>query len=168
MPIPTLHLLCGKIASGKSTLAQSLAVTHSALLLSEDQWLARLYPGQIQTVSDYVRLARQLREVVGPLVMDLLKARVPVVLDFPANTIADRQWLRGLADASGVAHCVHSLELDDDTCRARLHVRNARAEHEFAATDAEFDVITRYFQTPEEREGLTIEVHRGQASNGHT
>lgn len=159
MPEPALHLMCGKIASGKSTLAKSLATRQPSILLSEDHWLSRLYPDQIKSVTDYVRLARQIREVVGPLVIDALNAGVGVVMDFPANTSADRQWLKGLADAAGVSHCVHYLEIDDQTCRARLHVRNGCAEHEFAATDAEFDLITSYFRAPDEGEGLTVEVH---------
>lgn len=161
MPKPVLHLMTGKIASGKSTLAKSLAAEHSAILLSEDQWLSRLYPDQIKSITDYVRLARQIREVVGPLVIDLLRAGVTVVLDFPANTPQDRQWLRGLADVAEVSHCVHYIEVDDDTCRARLHLRNQRGEHEFTATDAEFDVITSYFRELVEGEGLRVEVHRG-------
>lgn len=68
--------------------------------MSEDYWLSRIYPDQIQSVADYVRLARQIRALVGPLVIDVLKAGVTVVLDFPANTPEDRQWLRGLADAA--------------------------------------------------------------------
>ncbi|WP_123356365.1 AAA family ATPase [Pseudomonas frederiksbergensis] len=160
MPKPILHLMSGKIASGKSTLARSLAAEQLAILLSEDYWLSRLYPDQIKSVADYVRLAHQIREVVGPLVTDVLNAGVSVVLDFPANTPEDRQWLRGLADAVEVSHCVHYIEVDDDTCRGRLHLRNGRAEHEFAATDAEFDLITSYFRTPEEQEGLQIKIHR--------
>ena len=162
MRAPTLHLMCGKIASGKSTLAKSLAEEHGALLLNEDQWLSRLYPEQIKSVADYVRCARQIRGVLGPLVVDVLTAGVGVVLDFPANTVADRQWLRGLADTAKVPHCLHYLEVDDDTCRVRLHARNALAEHEFAASDAEFDLITRYFQVPDVGEGLEIVMHRNR------
>lgn len=160
MPIPVLHLMSGKIASGKSTLAKSLAADLSAVLLSEDHWLSKLYPDQIKSVTDYFRFSRQIRKVVGPLVADVLCAGVTVVLDFPANTLQDRQWLKGLADTAGVSHCVHYIEVDDDVCRSRLHSRNRRAEHEFAATDAEFDLITSYFQTPDEDEGLKIETHR--------
>lgn len=160
MHAPTLHLMCGKIASGKSTLAKSLAEQHGALVLSEDQWLSRLYPEQINSVADYLRCARQIRGVLGPLVVDVLAAGVIVVLDFPANTVADRQWLRGLADSARVRHRLHYLDVDDDTCRARLQARNALAEHEFAASDAEFDLITRYFQVPEVGEGLEIVTHR--------
>jgi len=159
MRAPTLHLMCGKIASGKSTLAQLLAEEQRALVLSEDQWLSRLYPEQIKSVADYLRCARQIRGVLGPLVIDVLSAGVSVVLDFPANTVADRQWLRGLADTAKVPHCLHYLAVDDDTCRARLHARNALAEHEFAASDAEFDLISSYFQVPEVGEGLEIVMH---------
>ena len=158
--MPTLHLLCGKIASGKSTLAQRLTAEHAAILLSEDQWLAQLYPGEIRSVADYVRCAQHIRGVLAPLVIDLLNSGINVVLDFPANTLAHREWLRGLAQTAQVPHCLHYLELDDDTCRARLHQRNARGAHDFAATDAEFDLITQHFSAPSEAEGLRIVVHR--------
>lgn len=160
MPTPTLHLLCGKIASGKSTLAKSLAAEHPALLLSEDHWLARLYPNQINSVAEYLRLSHRLREVLGPLVIDVLATGNNVVLDFPANTLADRQWLHSLAKAAKVPHILHYLEVDDETCRSRLHARNLRGEHDFAATDAEFDLITRHFRAPQDEEELNVVIHR--------
>ncbi|SDU96356.1 AAA family ATPase [Pseudomonas mucidolens] len=160
MPTPTLHLMCGKIAAGKSTLANTLAVDHGAMVLSEDQWLSRLYPGEIRSVADYRRCAQRLRGVLGPLVIDLLESGVCVVLDFPANTVADRAWLRGLALTARVPHCLHFLEVDDDTCRARLHARNQQRDHDFAATDAEFDLITSHFRAPHPDEELVIRVHR--------
>ena len=158
--MPTLHLLCGKIASGKSTLAKTLVAEHAAILLSEDTWLAQLYPGEILSIADYLRCAQRIRGVLAPLVINLLESGVNVVLDFPANTLANREWLLGLAQAAKVPHRLHYLELDDATCRARLHARNARGDHDFAATDAEFDLITRHFCVPSEAEGLVIEVHR--------
>ncbi len=163
MAKPTLHLMCGKIASGKSTLANALKTQQAAILLTEDYWLSRLYPDQIHSVADYVTLSRRLRDVVGPLVIDMLKARINVVLDFPANTPADRQWLRSLADTAQASHSLHFIDIDDDTCRARLHLRNERGEHDFAATDAEFDLITSYFVAPDKEEGLNIVIHRDHA-----
>ena len=58
----TLHFLCGKIAAGKSTLAATLAAQPGTLLISEDHWLAALYPGEIQGVADYARCAARLRD----------------------------------------------------------------------------------------------------------
>ncbi len=74
---PILHLMSGKIASGKSTLAKSLASERSAILLSEDYWLSELYPDQIKSVIDYVRLSRQIRKLVGTLVIDVLNMAAP-------------------------------------------------------------------------------------------
>ena len=41
---PTLHMICGKIAAGKSTLARRLADQPNTILISEDVWLSTLYP----------------------------------------------------------------------------------------------------------------------------
>ena len=83
---PMLHFLCGKIGAGKSTLAAALASQPGALRISEDDWLAALYPGEIHGMDDYVRCAGRLRAVVAPHVRALLDAGLTVVLDFPANT----------------------------------------------------------------------------------
>ncbi|KPW69067.1 hypothetical protein ALP68_02530 [Pseudomonas ficuserectae] len=155
-----LHLLCGKIASGKSTLAKSLAAEYSAILLSEDQWLSRLYPDEIKSVSDYVRLAHRIRDIIGPLVIDMLKSDICLVLDFPANTLADREWLLSLAEDAQVKHRLHYLDVEDDICLARLHARNEKADHDFAATDEQFKLITGYFCVPDTEEGLDILIHR--------
>jgi predicted kinase len=97
--------------------------------------------------------------VVGPLVVDLLARGMPVVLDFPANREVDRTWLAGLAEQAGAPACLHFLDVDDDTCKARLHARNAQGEHEFAATDAEFELITRHFSRPGPEEQIPIVVY---------
>ena len=162
MPInePTLHLLCGKIAAGKSTLAKALASFPRTLLISEDQWLSRLYPDEMATVSDYVRCLARLRATMGPHIGALLQAGVSVVLDFPANTLANRAWMRSIFDAAGTAHLLHYLDVPDDVCKARLRARNASGEHAFAATDEQFDFITSHFIAPKPEEGFNIVVHR--------
>lgn len=151
-----LHLLCGKIAAGKSTLAASLAVAPDVVLISEDAWLARLYPDEIHSVADYVRCAARLRTAMAPHVEGLLRAGLSVVLDFPANTVANRAWMRGIIDRSGAAHQLHVLDVPDETCRARLRHRNAAGGHDFAASDADFDIISSYFVAPAADEGFNI------------
>jgi len=42
----------------------------------------------MQTVADYARYLRRLRDAMGPHIQVLLKAGLSVVLDFPANTPA--------------------------------------------------------------------------------
>ena len=153
---PTLHLVCGKIASGKSTLTQRLAAQPCTVRISEDDWLARLYPGQISSVDDYLVHAARLRLVVAPLCRQLLGAGVSVVLDFPANTPASRGWLRELAEQAGTPHILHLLDVSDAECKARLRRRNEDGQHPFQTSEAQFDAITRHFVAPDAAEGFHV------------
>jgi predicted kinase len=157
----TLHMLCGKIAAGKSTLAAELAEADRGLLVSEDFWTSRLFAPEMKEVSDYLRFSRRLREAMGPHLTEILRAGLSVVLDFPANTRANRAWMRGIAEAAGADALLHYLDVPDETCRARLHERNARGDHDFAATDEQFDLIVSYFEPPAEDGGVVIVVHQG-------
>jgi predicted kinase len=160
----TLHMICGKIAAGKSTLAAELASRPATLLISEDAWLSCLYKDEQKTIDDYVRNSGRLREVMGDHVVALLQAGLSVVLDFPANTPASRQWMRSVFERAGVDHRLHFLDVTDDACKARLRVRNAAGSHAFNATDAEFDLFTSYFVPPSADEGFDIETYRPAAS----
>jgi predicted kinase len=154
-----LHFLCGKIAAGKSTLANKLAAQSMTVLVSEDQWLGHLYPGEITTLDDYVRRSKNLRAAMEPHVASLLAEGLSVVLDFPANTLRQRQWLRGLCDAARVSHQLHYLDLSDDACKQRLRKRNAAGEHVFQTSDENFDLVTSYFVPPTASEGFNIIRH---------
>jgi predicted kinase len=152
----TLHMLCGKMAAGKSTLTAELSRMPSTVVISEDFWLRRLFGPEMKDVADYVRYSRRLREAVAPHVQELLRIGVSVVLDFPANTLATRAWMRTLFDVAEADHCLHFLDVPDEVCKARLRARNAAGTHDFAASDAEFDLITSYFVPPSEAEGFKV------------
>lgn len=153
---PMLHILCGKIASGKSTLAAELMTAPGTVMLSEDRWLSLLFHDVLHSVQDHVHYSAKLKLAIRPHVVALLQAGVNVVLDFTANTLTSRQWLKEIIDQSGAHHLLHYLQVSDDVCKARLRARNATGEHDFAATDEQFEQITRYFVGPTEAEGFQI------------
>lgn len=154
-----LHLLCGKIAAGKSTLSKALAAEPLSVLVSEDDWMPRLFP-ENRTIEDYIRTSARLREAIGPHIVKLLCAGMSVVLDFPANTRANREWMRGLFEAARVPHQLHYLEVSDQVCLARMHARNATGEHPYNVTDEQFAAITSYFDPPHADEGFALIAHR--------
>ncbi|WP_424976893.1 AAA family ATPase [Leisingera sp. S232] len=156
---PTLHMLCGKIAAGKSTLAKQLASENGTVLIAEDKWLHALFADDMRSASDYVRCASKLRSLMGPHVSSLLNAGVSVVLDFPANTIETRSWMRSIIEASGASHKLHVLCAADDLCLQRLHERNARGDHPFAATEEQFRRFSRHFAAPSPEEGFNLVMH---------
>jgi predicted kinase len=157
---PVLHMICGKIASGKSTLAKKLSAADGAVRISEDEWLATLFGDQMHSIPDFVRCSAKLRQAMEPHILALLEAGVPIVLDFQANTLSSRAWLRSLADQAGVAHVLHYLEVSDVVCKARLAGRNASGGHEFSVSDEQFVRITEFFVPPVDAEGFNLRIYR--------
>jgi predicted kinase len=155
----TLHLFCGKIASGKSTLAAQLAEPINTIMLSEDRLLSVLYPEEIRTLADYARCSDRLRTAIGPLIVELLRNGTSAVLDFQANTQAVRAWLRGLIEATGVRHQLHFLQASDETCKRRLAARNADGGHQYQVSEADFELFTGYFVPPEPAEKFNVILH---------
>ncbi|MDB5709192.1 MAG: ATP-binding protein [Sphingomonas bacterium] len=155
---PILHLLCGKVAAGKSTLARTLA-DDGALLVAQDPWMARLYPTELRTIEDYLKLSARLRAAMTPHLVDLLCAGLSLMLDWPANTVASRRWMREMAEGGGATARLHWLDVPDRQCLTRLDARNAGGEHEFTVSHGEFAALARYFEPPREEEGLPIVRH---------
>ncbi|MQR01512.1 AAA family ATPase [Glaciimonas sp. GS1] len=151
-----LHLICGKIASGKSTLAHRLGAEPKTVLISEDEWLSQLFPGEIASLQDYVRCTARLRGLMGIHVEHLLRTGISVVLDFPANTLDSRQWMRNIFESAGSAHCLHYLDVADEECKRRLRRRNDDGSHRFTTSEAEFDAISRYFIVPSSEEDFNV------------
>ncbi|MEM8630937.1 MAG: ATP-binding protein [Pseudomonadota bacterium] len=156
---PTFHMLCGKMASGKSSLARRLAQAESTVLISEDAWLGTLFADQMSTGQDYMRCAGKLQAIMGPHVAALLSAGVSVVLDFPANTVENRAWMKGILDETDATHVLHVLDVPDHICLGRLAARNAAGDHPFAPTEAQFHQFSKYFVPPAQDEGFNIELH---------
>ena len=156
---PTLHMFCGKIAAGKSTLAANLAQTEGAILIKEDDWLASLFGEDMTTAKDYMRCASKLRHVLGPHITDLLNKGLSVVLDFQANTVESRTWMRHILESSDAGNQLHVLMPPDEVCLTRLRARNATGEHPFTVTDAQFHQISKHFVPPTEDEGFNLIVH---------
>ena len=156
---PTLYLICGKIGSGKSTLARQLASRPATLLIEQDHWMSHLFPEEVRTIDDFARFSARLRSAIGPHIVDILGQSLSVVLDFPANTIAWRTWMRSLITQANVSHELHLLDFPDAICRARLRQRNADGSHPYQVDDETYELFTRYFVPPNADEGFNVIVH---------
>ena len=152
-----LYFMCGKMAAGKSTHARELARTKNAVLFVQDEFLSSLYPGEIRDIQDFVKYSARVRDVLSLHIQDLLLRGVSVVLDFPANTRAQRQWFRGLFEGASVEHELHFVDVPNDLCKLQLRQRSAALPAGSPwTTDAEFDAITAYFQAPMEDERFNV------------
>jgi predicted kinase len=155
----TLYLLCGKIAAGKSMLAGRLARRPGTLLISLDHWMSLLFPAENRSIEDFARLSARLRAAMGPHVVDILRQDVSVVLDFPANTLRWRSWMRSLITEANVAHELHVLDVPDAVCKERLRQRNESGKHPYQVSEATYDLFMSYFVLPAPEEEFNVIVH---------
>lgn len=154
-----LHMVCGLICAGKSTLCASLSEQPNTVLISEDAWLSALYGPEMETITDYVTYSQRLQTILTPHIQHLLGADINVVLDFPANTLPQRAWFRDLIDRSGSPHTLHLLDVPADVCKQRLSARNSQGTHAFSVTERQFDLISAHFIRPTANEGFKVKPH---------
>lgn len=156
----TLHMICGKIASGKSTLTARLGAKAQTVVISEDDWLKKLFADEMKGLADFVRCSGKLRDAMAPHIVSLLREGVSVVLDFQANTVESRAWMREIFEEAGTPHLLHVLDTPDEVCLARLKARNASGDHPFAPTEEDFYRISKHFRAPTPDEGFNILIHQ--------
>jgi len=158
-----LMFVCGKMAAGKSTLARDLAAREQAVLLVQDEFLDRLYPGEIIDIPDFVKYSARLRSALEPHVCALLAKGISVVLDFPGNTKAQRAWFRAMFEHANAGHELHFIDASDALCKRQLEERSKHLVPGAPwTTEAEFDAITAFFQPPTEDERFNV-IHHERA-----
>lgn len=155
----TLIFFCGKMGAGKSTLSAKIGRECGAVLLSEDEWLAALYPGEIKDFNDYLSYSSRLKPLLIGHVEQLLLAGVTVVLDFPGNTKKQRAWFKKIYSVREIPHELYYVAADDEVCLKQLKQRQ-KEQPERAQFDTEevFRMVTGYFEPPSDSEGFNVKV----------
>ncbi len=154
-----LIFFCGKMGAGKTTKSREIAGNRKAVLLSEDEWLTSIYPNKIASLEDYINYSALLKPQMKKLVQSILAAGTDVVMDFPANTIQQREWFRTLFSEVQAPHNLIYIDLPDEVCIQQIAKRSIE-QPERAATDTleMFELVTKYFMAPTSEEGFNITV----------
>jgi predicted kinase len=159
-----LTFFCGKMGAGKTTKSHELAQTRNAVLISEDEWLASLYPSRIQSLDDYIKYACRLKPQMKRLVQSILSAGTDVVMDFPANTLPQREWFRSIFSEIQAPHDLIYIDQKNEVCLKQIEKRRTQ-QPERAATDTKemFELVTKHFVAPTPEEGFNITIIAGNA-----
>ena len=154
-----LTFFCGKMGVGKSTKAMELEKKEGGVLISEDEWLSALYPNKILSINDYVKYSSLLKPQIKKLVQAILTEGTNVIMDFPANTVAQRNWFRSVFTEIDVQHNLVYIDLPNEVCLSQIEKRR-REQPERAATDTPimFEQVTKYFVAPSLDEGFNITI----------
>lgn len=156
-PRGTLFFFCGKMGAGKTTMSLKQAKENNAVLISEDDWLGKIYADQITDFSEYLKCSRQIKPLIKSLVQNILCTGTNVVLDFPANTITQRDWFRSLFSEVAAPHEMIYLEASNEICLAHIAKRKSE-QPDRASFDTEevFLQVTKYFEEPGDTEKLNV------------
>jgi len=154
----TLHFMCGRAGAGKTTLARELGRSLPAIVFCEDEWISTL-GFEVRSLEDYRDASGRCQKMIGSLVPDLLRQGVSVVLDFAANTVPRRAWVRSLFEAAGAEHVLYWIEASDAECLGNIHRRNDEKPpgvYWGPVSDELFHAVNPHFVPPSPEEGFQV------------
>ena len=160
-PMAKLLFLCGKMAAGKSTLSRQLAERENAVLLVQDEFLERLYPGEIVDIPGFLKYSSRLRDALGPHIRHCCP---------PASRSSSISQATQEASELGSASYLRPLEptmssissMPQTIWQRQLKERSKGLPAGTAwTTDAEFDAITAFFEPPSIEEHFNIVRQNG-------
>lgn len=121
--MPTLHLLCGMICSGKTTLAEKLRKETGAIPLSADELMLSLFEPYMGDA--YAPMLEKAMEYLFRRTELLLDMGLDVTLDFGFWTPESRRAARERFSGPGRVVLLHYLPISSGEWERRVDKRNA-------------------------------------------
>lgn len=118
-----IHLILGRLCSGKTTLAKAMAQEKKAVLLSCDELMLTLFP-EDGLGSAYDTISSRVKEYLWKKAFELIDAEVNVVLDWGFWTKAARQDAFSRCREKNVPFVRHLIDISDEEWRRRIEKRN--------------------------------------------
>lgn len=158
---PTVHLLCGYAASGKTTVARRLSADIGAVRFTLDEWMLSLYDW-LPDDPEYGPAAERAKELIWSVASQCLGLGLDVVLDWSQWSRERRKaWSSRATDASANV-VIHYLEVPLDEALRRLAARNLErppGTHQLGIDEAR-SFFEEYFEPPHINEGLELVIER--------
>lgn len=140
--------MCGLPCAGKTTLAREIERERSALRLTPDEWITRLFGADLSV--EVLDAARDpVEAALWELAARLLVLGVDVILDFGFWSRVEREDFRSRAARLGARSEVHYSEVSEETLLIRLAKRNAQLPPgTFHIDEARLRSWSRLFEPP--------------------
>lgn len=149
----TVHLICGATGAGKTTYARALAKRVRGVRFSIDEWLGALFladrPASISIAWVVERTAR-CEAQMWAMAEELLARGTDVVFDVGLSKREHRDRFRLRAAQMGADPKLHYLDVEEETRRERVRLRDAdgKGPFGFEITDAMFDFMEKAYEVP--------------------
>ena len=123
--MPTLYLTCGLPRSGKTSLAKTLQNEVSALRLTGDDWMHRLYPGISTPEAELGPCRGRVEQLQWQIALQVLRLGCSVVVDWGVWSRAERDACREEARKVGARVVLCFLDVPFEVLWDRVARRNA-------------------------------------------
>jgi adenylate kinase family enzyme len=154
-----LIFFSGKMGAGKTTYAKSLSREPNTVYLSEDEILSSFYPNEVKSIEDYELYSKRIKSYIMGLVKRLVENGLIVIMDFPGNTLKQREWFKYVIEVCQVDSKLIYLKVADEVCIQQILKRkNEEPDRHLWDNEEMFYKMTKYFQEPTDEEGFNLEV----------
>jgi len=120
--MPIVSILCGKVASGKTTYANRLKEQQKAMILSCDDLMLELFDSCLGEKHDDT--VRRCSSFLNAQAVELVKIGVPVILDFGHWTVSDRAVVRNYFKSRNIETQLIYFDIPEGERISRLKKRN--------------------------------------------
>ena len=124
----TLHLRVGLPRTGKTTLGRQLEQQYSALRLTPDEYLTRLFGYDVE-VEQHDGRHGLIEALLWEIAARVLALGMNVILDFGFWAKVEREDYRARAKQLGASSEIHFLDVPEAELLERLTIRNAHLSH---------------------------------------
>ena len=147
--MPTLYLTCGLPGSGKTPLAKTIEHESSALRLTGDDWMHRLYPGISTPEAELGPSRGRVEQLQWQIALRVLRLGCSVVVDWGVWSRAERDACREEARAAGARVVLCFLDVPfDELCNRVAHRNAARPADTFEISRTDLLRWSELFEPP--------------------
>lgn len=122
--MPTAHLICGYMGSGKTSFARQLEEDRGAVRFTHDEWMVRYY-GRNLPADKYAEYSAHISKMIWEDALLALSLGRDVIMDFGFWRRADRDEAR--SRLRGYDSQMYLVVCDEETAWARVEARNKEA-----------------------------------------
>jgi predicted kinase len=149
-----LNVIFGPCGAGKTTYAHAFARREKAVAFILDDWMARMFGPDMPEPLQYDWMIERVGRCEGQIwatAAGVLATGTSVILDIGLMRKADRDRVREIAEATGLALQFHFVDAPQAVRRARVLDRNVVRGESFAieVTPDLFEFIEGVYEPPE-------------------
>lgn len=160
----TIHLMCGFIGFGKTTIAKQMAEKLPAVCLTHDEFMVKLYGRNIpyeEFRSDYEKVD----DVLWNMAEKIIAVGVDVIMDYGFWSHADRKKVFERAQNITESVVFHNVCCDMVTAKQRILKRSAENPGELLIGENEFNTLAKNFEQWNYEDDYPVVLHNARTTD---